>query len=158
MTAPRTSAHHIGVRVSNIDVSTRFYEQAFGGTLLVDMPDLDEAFIKALYNTPDGVGCHCRLVRFENWSVELLQFTPSEPLGPTYQPAANIMHFAIYTQDLPGLVASIEKAGGSICTEMQEFGPYNFIYTHDPDGNVLEIINGTPEECAAEIAKMALPQ
>ena len=99
--SPRAD-HHVALRVSDIDSSIRFYEEALGGRLVAAPIMREGPYIEAVFGPGARVKvCH---VAFDANALELWQFlSPEVPIPPQDQTAVGIMHFAVTGDDLTGL-------------------------------------------------------
>lgn len=136
------SLHHLGIRVASLDRSIAFY-----GTL--GATPLNEPI--AVPGTMFGVACGTGQVQLLGFpagnGLELFEF--QEPPPPP-DPVARLPHLAIQVQDVDAALAAAEAAGGErLWPEPGYWGPVQVIYLRDPDGTVLEILDGTLAVVAA---------
>ena len=135
--------HHISLRVSDIDRSIRFWQEALGGRL-VAAPTLREgAFIDGVFGPGTRVKvCH---VALEANALELWQFLqPASPIPPAEQTRLGLMHFGVTVDDVPAALARVEAAGGRARFPVKQLGgagEARFVYCEDPDGHVFELLD-----------------
>jgi lactoylglutathione lyase len=137
---------HVGVCVSDLDRSVRFYVDGLGFSPVAshavgpEFGDLMEI---------EGVRVESRLVRRDGVTLELLHFThpPAEPPGerrPLTRPG--LTHLSLRVRDLEGTAARIEALGGRVVTATRttfDLGAQclDFVYCTDPDGTRIELMD-----------------
>ncbi|WP_166462945.1 nuclear transport factor 2 family protein [Amycolatopsis acidicola] len=139
---PPQGLHHLGVRVGDLGRSIGFYH-ALGAKLLAPPRKLGrtaaamsmgaENVRVALAGFPDGTG------------IELFSFDgPVPEWCRERDPAARLPHLGIRVTDVDATLAAAEAAGGErLWAEPGFFGPVRVIYLRDPDGTVLELLDGS---------------
>jgi glyoxylase I family protein len=137
--------HHVGLRVSDLERSTRFYREAFGARIELDAPVPGDT-TEQLFGAEPGTTSHVRGIIFDEGAIEIFAFDPSKPTTPTDQTVANQMHLCLYVDDVHGVAARIEAAGGSLLFPPMQWGEFHFVYTADPDGNVIELLDASQDE------------
>jgi len=135
---------HLGICVSDLERSLRFYRDVLGcqevGRLDMEgggaavINGLEEVKLRAIYLERDG------------WRLELLAFPEPGWLGPRTPRPMNqlgLTHLSFRVEDLDGICARIEAAGGGVLPETRIGGagvPTRAVMAHDPDGLRLELI------------------
>jgi catechol 2,3-dioxygenase-like lactoylglutathione lyase family enzyme len=136
------SLAQVGVTCTDIQKSLEFYNGILGLPLLeaIDVPD-DQR--RDIYGLTDGTKVTLYLLRTGNGGfVELFQFTP---LGGDHQKVVwnrpGITHFALDVKNLPEVMKKLDAKGiKMICPVKNNLGT-DFVFTRDPDGNLLELID-----------------
>jgi catechol 2,3-dioxygenase-like lactoylglutathione lyase family enzyme len=122
--------HHVGVVVSDLEVSTAFYEEMFGAkeVLRVDHDELSLVFLE-----------------FPNTLLELLVYRDGARDSVPRESDLGAGHFALQVDDVIRAQAELEARGVRFqgpALRIQE-GPsagYVLTFALDPDGNRVELI------------------
>jgi catechol 2,3-dioxygenase-like lactoylglutathione lyase family enzyme len=134
--------HHVSLRVSDIERSIRFYEEALGGRLVAAPIERSGPYIEEVFG-PGTVVRVCHVALDAN-ALELWQFlSPETPIPPQEQTALGIMHFGVTVDDVPAALARVEAAGGRARFPIKPIGgdpSARFVYCEDPDGIVFELL------------------
>jgi len=143
-----TSAyHHVALRVEDLDRSTRFYEQVFGGEVVVEL-ELAPDFVQSIMGGPEGSRGLNRVIQFPTWAIEIFQLVPGLPIPETKQTEVGLMHFCAWVDDVAGTVERVKAAGGRARFPIRPWKGFHFVYVEDPDGHVIELLDATVEDCA----------
>ncbi len=137
---------HLGICVSDMERSLRFYRDAIGfnevGRLAMDggMADiingLEAAELRAVYLERDG------------WRIELLAFPQPGWEGPRTPRPMNrvgLTHLSFRVEDLASVCARIEQTGGGLIADTrvgEGASPVKAVMAYDPDGTRLELVEG----------------
>jgi catechol 2,3-dioxygenase-like lactoylglutathione lyase family enzyme len=155
---PTKSTHHIGLRVADIERSTKFYTEALGARVRTPPVEYAPPQGKEIFQGPDDLGFTVSLISFDEGVVELFQFSGDYREGPPFDATrAGILHFAFEVDDVDATVAAIERAGGGrVWEEPTTIGDgTRVMYMTDPDGHVLELMD-CPGERLIEIINEAI--
>jgi catechol 2,3-dioxygenase-like lactoylglutathione lyase family enzyme len=137
-----TTYSHVGICVSDLDRSLRFYceglgfeaaeahtvGQEFGGLLEIDAVHLESRFIRR-----GGV------------ALELLWFAEPGHTGPSDRRPMNqlgLTHLSFRVDDVGAAAAALAALGGTVHEHTRTtFGPtLDFVYVTDPDGTRIELM------------------
>jgi catechol 2,3-dioxygenase-like lactoylglutathione lyase family enzyme len=137
---------HMGICVSDIERSVRFYRDVLGckevgrleleGEPTATLNGMKDVKVRAVYLERDG------------WRLELLEFPVPGWLGPREPRPMNqigLTHLSFRVSDLDAVCARIEAAGGGLLRATRLGGPdrpTQVIMAFDPDGIRLELIEG----------------
>jgi lactoylglutathione lyase len=144
---------HVGVCVSDLERSTRFYTEVLGfrPVLTMDMGPEVAATMEA-----DGCRFTSRLLGRGDVRVELLHWRSPEAHGDGERrpmTSLGLTHLCLRVDDVEPVLAAAERAGGTAhrhtTTELPgmgvDGGPVRLVYLTDPDGVRIELMAGTPE-------------
>jgi catechol 2,3-dioxygenase-like lactoylglutathione lyase family enzyme len=137
---------HLGICVSDLERSLRFYRDVLGcrevgrlemtGGAADTINGLRGVTVRAIYLERDG------------WRLELLAFPEPGWIGPQAPRPMNqlgLTHLSLRVADLDAVCAQLESAGGGLLAETRVGGPGSrtrAIMAHDPDGLRLELVQG----------------
>jgi catechol 2,3-dioxygenase-like lactoylglutathione lyase family enzyme len=129
---------HIGLCVTDLARSRRFYEEVFGFRAAFDLrtegPETPQLLRLASPLTLDAV-----YLALDGLLLELLHFECPE--SPAAQPRAlnepGLTHLSLLVEDLPAVVEAVPRYGGRV-REDTNIGVAVFV--EDPDGQAIEVI------------------
>ncbi len=136
------SLAQVGITCQNIERSLHFYNKILGLPLL-EAIDVPEDQVRDIYGLQDGTKVTLFLLRTGNGGfIELFRFIP---LAGEHQKVVwnrpGITHLALDVKNLPAVIKRLEKEGIKfICPVKCNLGT-DFIFTRDPDGNLVELID-----------------
>jgi catechol 2,3-dioxygenase-like lactoylglutathione lyase family enzyme len=151
-----TKAHHVALRVSDLERARRFYTEALGGRVVMDL-QLDSDFVESIFSAPSGSTARNIVITFDAGAIELFGLSPSQPIPPADQTRVGIMHFCLWVDDVVAAADRVEAAGGRLRFPVRPWADgRHFVYVEDPDGHVIELLDATMEECVV-LTKQSLP-
>ena len=142
---PGGRVSHIGVCVTDLERSLRFWRDGLGFTLTHAF-DVGPEFGRLM--ELEGVALRSQFLRRDGVTVELLHFTspPSEGDGarrPVNKPG--LTHLSVRVADVDAAAARVAQTGGSVLdatrtTFGEGAGLTDFVYCTDPDGTRVELM------------------
>jgi glyoxylase I family protein len=136
---------HVGICVSDLERSLRFYRDALG---CKEVGRLEMARGAAdTLNGMQGVRVRAIYLERDGWRLELIAFAEPGWIGPQAPRPMNqlgLTHLSLRVADLDAACAQIEAAGGGLLPETRVGRPgrTRAIMAHDPDGMRLELVEG----------------
>lgn len=126
---------HVGLCVSDLARSQRFYTEAFGFTFDRELR-LPSAHIDTLLQLAPKADIHAVYLRLGGFTLELMRFDPPGALGAAERVfnQTGLTHLAIAVEDPAASAALCEALGGSIFSTI---GPAAVV--RDPDGQLVEL-------------------
>lgn len=156
---------HIGICVTDLDRSVRFYTRVFGFALLYQL-DFENNEVAATMEQ-DGKFRSAMLIR-DDIRIELLQWVDVPTTGSgVRKPMTELgfTHLSFRVEDVDGLTEDILAAGGTLVEttrtvlgDADDPASGRFIYLTDPDGTRIELMQNVPDLSgisAADIASAA---
>ncbi|HOO56355.1 MAG TPA: VOC family protein [bacterium] len=131
-----------GITCTDIEKSLKFYHEILGIPLL-EAIDVPEDQVRDIYGMTDGTKVTLFLLRTGNGGfVELFHFNP---LGGEHQDVVwnrpGITHLALDVKKLPNVMKKLKESGIEfVCPVKNNLGT-DFVFTRDPDGNLVELID-----------------
>lgn len=140
------SFSHVGVCVTDLEVSTRFYAEVLGFTELFTTSFTDE-----LTATMEAAGPFTsRMLIRDDMRLELLHWTGQAPTGDGERrpmTARGMTHLAFRVDAVDDLFETAAKYGGAAhpSTQTDLGGGVQVVYLTDPDGTRIECMAGVPD-------------
>ncbi len=136
---------HLGICVSDLDRSVRFYRDGLGFEPVFSHQVGDE--FGALLEL-DGVELASRMLSRDGVTIELLAFEHPRPVGDGHRRPMNqlgLTHLSLRVDDVDSLATRLEALGGSVVRRTRtRIGPgpsqLDFLYCTDPDGVRIELM------------------
>ena len=132
-----TVANHVGLCVTDLDRSRRFYEEALGFAFQRDLRPPDEATGKLL--DVERPGLTAVYLTMGSFVLELLHF--DRPENPPFRPRVfnepGLTHLSLSVDDIPATLEAVRRCGGSV-VESSDLGVA--VLVRDPDGQLLELL------------------
>ncbi len=140
------SFSHLGICVSDLERSLRFYREALGFELTASH-QVGEEFNGLM--ELDGVKLESRMVTRDGVTIELLAFGHPPPWGERRRRAMNqlgLTHLSLRVDDVDAVASDIERLGGEVVRTTRTSldiasSPLDFVYCTDPDGVRIELMD-----------------
>lgn len=153
---------HIGICVTDLDRSIRFYRDVFGFVQLYQL-DFDNNEVAATMEQ-DGRFRSAMLIR-DDIRIELLQWVDVPMTGSgERKPMTELgfTHLSFRVEDVEGLTDAIVAAGGelveatrTVLGDVEDPASGRFIYLTDPDGTRIELMQNVPDLSSINPADIA---
>ena len=146
---------HVGVCVSDLDRSTRFYVDVLGFEELFTMDMGDEVAATMEMDAP--ISFRSRMLARDDVRVELLHWDRARGVAAIGERRPmdrfGLTHLCIRVDDVEDLVDAAVAAGGAVHRQTLSVlegagvggGPVKLLYLTDPDGTRVELMSGTPD-------------
>lgn len=134
--------NHVGISVSDIERSIRFYCDTFGMEQFCEIMPVGGPAHEAMMDLPGVSGRMC-VVGKGPMHLELFEFHQPAPAVRGAYPVSDhgVSHFGIEVEDIDATYRAVEAAGVRIHAPVIRFGSsMRATYCRDPDGNVFEIM------------------
>jgi catechol 2,3-dioxygenase-like lactoylglutathione lyase family enzyme len=140
------SFSHLGLCVSDLERSLRFYRDGLGFELVASHRIGDE-FGPLL--ELEGVELESRMLSRDGVTIELLGFVSPDPTGDGERRPMNrlgLTHLSLRVDDVEAVAAVIEELGGSVVRATRTTMDFpaarlDFLYCTDPDGVRIELMD-----------------
>jgi glyoxylase I family protein len=145
---------HVGVCVSDLERSTRFYVDVLGFAEVFTMDMGDE--VAATMEQDGPISFRSRMLQRADVRIELLHWITPEANGDRAKRPMDrfgLTHLCIRVDDVEDLVDAAVAAGGAVHRQTLSVlegagvggGPVKLLYLTDPDGIRVELMSGTPD-------------
>ena len=153
---------HIGICVTDLDRSVRFYSDVFGFAQLYRL-DFENDEVSATMEQ-SGTFRSAMLIR-DDIRIELLQWVDVPTTGSgERKPMTELgfTHLSFRVEDVDGLTHAILAAGGSflestrtVLGDVEDPASGRFVYLTDPDGTRIELMQNVPDLSGIDPADIA---
>jgi len=153
---------HVGICVTDLDRSIRFYTEVFGFVVLYQL-DFENNEVAATMEQ-EGTFRSAMLIR-DDIRVELLQWVDVETTGSGQRKPMTELgftHLSFRVEDVDGLTQAIVAAGGqlvestrTVLGDVEDPTSGRFIYLTDPDGTRIELMQNVPDLSGISAADIA---
>ena len=132
------TVNHVGICVTDLERSRRFYVEALGFQHWFDLAPPDDPSAKLL-GLPEPLGMQCVYLRKDEFVLELLHFSAAAtpPAPQRVMNNVGLTHISFAVDDIDAACARVEAYGGTVLSETN-IGAAVFI--RDPDGQLLELL------------------
>ncbi len=129
---------HVGLAVTDLERSERFYVEAFGFTRLRDLSPPD-AVTGKLLRVPEPVGLRAVYLGSGPFVLELLAFDRdgNAPARERVMTEPGLTHLSFSVGDIPTVLERIVRHGGTV---LEDTHVGVAVLVRDPDGQVLELV------------------
>jgi catechol 2,3-dioxygenase-like lactoylglutathione lyase family enzyme len=142
----KVSFSHLGICVSDLERSLRFYRDGLGFELVASHRIGDE-FDPLL--ELEGVELESRMLSRDGVTIELLGFVSPDHTGDGERRPMNrlgLTHLSLRVDDVEAVAAVIERLGGSVVRTTRTTmdlpaARLDFLYCTDPDGVRIELMD-----------------
>jgi lactoylglutathione lyase len=136
-----TVTNHVGLCVSNVERSRRFYE-GLGFEFQRDLQPPDK-FTAPLLGLSEPLGLTAVYLTMGQFVLELLHFehSTSQPPQRRNMDDLGLTHLSLTVDDMPSTLAAVEDLGGQV---VQSSDIVVAIMVKDPDGQLIELLTEQP--------------
>lgn len=124
------SLHHVHIFAANLEESIRFYQECFGGVVVID-----EVF----------AGARNVFMKIGKGRLHLYDQAPRD------QGRGGIHHFGIQTDDLDALVERMKTRGVKFKKGITDFGIWRYVMAPAPDGVLIELFEINKEQIPPQL-------
>jgi lactoylglutathione lyase len=131
--------NHVGLCVTDLDRSRRFYEEALGFAHRNDLAVRDRAASRLL-QVPEPVGLTAVYLTLGDFVLELLHFARegNAPARDRVFTEPGLTHLSFSVADVAATCAQVEALGGEVLADTAVGG--HAILVRDPDGQLVELM------------------
>jgi len=139
-----TSFSHIGLCVTDLAASLRFYRDGLGFAES-DGYDLDDTMLPGLdlaLEVPGPVAVRSQMITLGPLRVELLAYRSPPPTGEpsTRRNRIGLTHLSLLVDDVDASIARAVAHGGSLLEPTRQTLGIDLVFVADPDGNRVEFM------------------
>ena len=139
---------HTSFTVSNMSRSLAFYRDVLGLQVVFDSVEAGAEFkgpeLDNLTGCP-GSELHIVFLKINEDLLELIQYTPKgKPLEGNKASDTGSAHICLKTESIQALYKKLSENGVSIHYPPQNLGGVDVMYFRDPDGIIIESMQGDP--------------
>lgn len=140
--------HHASFTISNMERSVAFYRDILGMEVISDSAQGEEPFkgpvADKLTNCP-GTELHIVFLGVNDDFVELIQYTPpGKVLKDNQASDTGSAHVCLKTENIQALYEKLVENNVRLHCEPQSLGGVEVMYFRDPDGIIVEAMQGDP--------------
>jgi lactoylglutathione lyase len=131
--------NHVGLCVTDLERSRRFYEQVLGFRWDRDL-QVPDAATSRLLQVPEPVGATAVYLELDGFVLELLHFDRegNAPRRERSFTEPGLTHISFSVDDIAATCALVEEHGGEVLHDTDIGGLA--INVRDPDGQILELL------------------
>jgi lactoylglutathione lyase len=139
MTSAGTMFNHIGLCVTDLERSRRFYEGALGFRYWWEATDLPQEESGKLLQLGQPLGLRAVYLVLDDFVLELLAFHPDrlEPWRRRSMAEPGLTHISVSVSDMEATLALVPEFGGEVLDDTN-LGAVAML--RDPDGQLVELV------------------
>lgn len=133
--------HHVGINCRDIDRMIRFYQEAFGFTLVGEFDWKDDPKLDLIVDVPNSAA-RGAMMRSGTVYFELFQYSQPAPESPDPKRPYDrgYTHICIDTDDIEADFPRLKAAGMDFRgRDWADMGHVRTLYGYDPEGNLIEV-------------------
>lgn len=137
--SPDSSVNHVGICVSDLERSRRFYVEALGFRPWWEL-DVPDSSAGPLLQLPTPLGAHATYLTNGRFVLELIHYRDrpaARPPGERTMGDVGLTHLSLAVADMDAALANVEVLGGEVLRSTDMGGAA--IMVRDPDGQLLEL-------------------
>jgi len=145
------SVSHIGLCVSDLDASLRFYTEGLGFEVAEGFDIGDE--VAHTLEVDQGVVLRSQMIQRDGFKIELLGWTSPQPTGTpsTSRGQMGITHLSFNVVDLPAVEKRLVELGASVIESTRTALPFpggtmHLLFLADPDGTRVELMEAVVDD------------
>lgn len=131
--------NHVGLCVTDIGRSRRFYEEVLGFAFQREMT-VPDSITSRMMRLPEPVGMSAVYLERDGWVLELLHFArdgnPPAPQRAFNEPG--LTHLSVCVDDIDASAALAAELGGEVLADTK-LGAH-VVMVRDPDGQLIELL------------------
>jgi catechol 2,3-dioxygenase-like lactoylglutathione lyase family enzyme len=146
-TVPSLRPSHLGLCVSDIERSLRFYCEGLGFAL-AERYDLDDSMAPGIdksLEVPAPVVLRSQMIALDTMKIELLHYTTPAVDGvpSARRNQLGLTHLSFWVDDVDTAAAELVSFGGTILPDTRQAPGIELVFLADPDGVRVELM-GAP--------------
>ncbi|MFH1488607.1 MAG: VOC family protein [Pseudomonadota bacterium] len=143
-----TGVQHASFTVSDMERSLAFYRDILGAEVVFDSVQSGVEFKGPVCDNLTGCPgseLHIAFLRFGDSLIELIAYTPAgKPLEDNRACDTGSAHVCLQTENIQELYKKLKEKGVRLHCPPQSLGGVWAMYFRDPDGIILEAMQGDP--------------
>jgi lactoylglutathione lyase len=131
--------NHVGLCVTDVERSRRFYEEVLGFDFWRELDAPDEMTAQLL-DLPEPVGLKAVYLRQGEFILELLYYADAGTTSPSTERVMNeigLTHISVSVDDIGATATKAVEYGGSV---LEQTNVGAAVMIRDPDGQLLELL------------------
>jgi catechol 2,3-dioxygenase-like lactoylglutathione lyase family enzyme len=139
------AAHHVCIRVSDMDRAVAFYRDAFDARIATRPFLIGGEVAESIMDGPPGVSFLTSILAFDQGGIELFAFIePPNSTDHVHLLERHIMHVAFQVDDVAAAVERVVRAGGRrVWPDIKDIDGLHMTYVADPDNTIIELVNAS---------------